>query len=118
MSIGESRKAWVVVLTRSSYLAATVLLAYSLRRVKSRYPLHVLATPALDAKARKTLNDTGVSIIEIDELRPKVEVSVVAARFVDTWDKLRVFGLEGFEVSGMISGPPAVVHNHVRIGLN
>lgn len=98
MSIGD-RKAWVVILTRSSYLAATVLLEYSLRRAKSKYPLYVLVTPSLPKDSRNTLDEAGCNVIEIDELRPKIEVSVVAARFVDTWDKLRAFGLEGFQVS-------------------
>lgn len=93
-----NNKAWVVLLTRSNYLAATILLDYSLKRVKSRYPLHVLITPSLPKSSVKALQDAGCDIIKVDVLRPQVEVSVVAARFTDTWDKLRAFGLEGFEV--------------------
>ena len=94
-------KAWVVLLTRSNYLAATVLLHYSLRRVESKYPLHVLVTPTLPESAKQTLEDAGCSLINVDVLRPQVEVSVVAERFADTWDKLRAFGLEGFDVGGL-----------------
>lgn len=100
MSIGD-RKAWVVILTGSSYLAATILLDYSLKRVKSKYPLHVLVTPALPDSSREALKNAGCSIIEIEPLKPKMEVSIVAARFADTWTKLRAFGLEGFEVSAL-----------------
>ena len=97
-SSNDGQKAWVVLLTRSNYLAATILLDYSLKRVKSKYPLHVLVTPTLPQSSVQALKDAGCKIINVDVLRPQVEVSVVAARFTDTWDKLRAFGLEGFEV--------------------
>jgi hypothetical protein len=93
-----SEKAWVVLLTRSNYLAATILLDYSLKRVKSKYPLYVLITPSLPESSVQALKDAGCKIINVDVLRPQVEVSVVAARFADTWDKLRAFGLSGFDV--------------------
>lgn len=99
--VQPTAKAWVVLLTRSNYLAATVLLHYSLRRVESKYPLHVLVTPTLPESAKQTLEDAGCSLINVDVLRPQVEVSVVAERFADTWDKLRAFGLEGFDVGGL-----------------
>jgi hypothetical protein len=98
MSIGKE-VAWVVILTRSNYLAATILLDYSLKKVKSKYKLYVLVTRSLPEEAREALRNAGCNIIEIEELRPKIEVSVVASRFTDTWDKLRAFGLEGLEVS-------------------
>lgn len=98
MSIGKEL-AWVVILTRSNYLAATILLDYSLKKVNSKYKLYVLVTRSLPEEAREALKSAGCNMIEIEELRPKIEVSVVAARFTDTWDKLRAFGLEGFEVS-------------------
>lgn len=97
MSIGKEL-AWVVILTRSNYLAATILLDYSLKKVQSKYKLYVLITRSLPEEAREALKNAGCNMIEIEELRPKIQVSIVAARFTDTWDKLRAFGLEGFEV--------------------
>ena len=88
----------MILLTRPTYLAATILCAYSLKRVKSKYSLHVLVTPTLPDSSVQALMNAGCSIIKVDPLRPGVEVSVVAARFSDTWDKLRAFGLEGFDV--------------------
>lgn len=110
MSIGngsKERKAWVVLLTRSNYLAATILLHYSLQRVKSKYPLYVLVTPTLPQPAVQALKDAGCEIINVEVLRPQIEVSVVAERFADTWDKLRAFGLDGFDVSQSSSHTPA-----------
>ena len=95
---GSSKKAWVVLLTRASYLPATILLDYSLKRVKSKYDLYVLVTPTLPDSSAQTLQSAGCKIIAIEALRPQVSISVVAERFVDTWDKLRAFGLEGFDV--------------------
>lgn len=95
----SGEKAWVVLLTKSNYLAGSILLAYSLKRIKSKYPLYVLVTPTLPASSKQALIDADIKIIDIEVLRPQIEVSVVASRFTDTWDKLRAFGLEGFEVS-------------------
>lgn len=100
--VADGKKAWVVLLTRSNYLGATILLDYSLKKVKSKYPLHVMITPALPASSVQALKYAGCNIIEVQELRPQIKVSVVAERFVDTWDKLRVFGLEGFEVRRLL----------------
>lgn len=94
----KDSKAWVVILTRSSYLPATILLDYSLKRVKSKFQLHVLVTPSLAQSSVQALKEAGCSIIEIEPLKPDFKVSLIATRFEDTWTKLRAFGLQGFEV--------------------
>jgi len=111
MSIDEQKKAWVVLLTRSNYLAATILLHYSLQRLKSKYPLYVLVTPTLPQSSKQALKDAGCPLIEVDVLRPQVEVSVVAERFADTWDKLRAFGLEGFDRVVMLDADMLIMQN-------
>lgn len=92
------RHAWATLLTRSSYLPGVILLAYSLQRVKSAYPLIVLVTSSLPSESVHALKDLNLKIQYVEPLRPKMQVSIVAERFADTWDKLRVFGLEGYEV--------------------
>jgi inositol 3-alpha-galactosyltransferase len=92
------RYAWATLLTRPSYLPGALLLAHSLRRVRSAYPLVVLATPSLPASAVAALTQLGVEVQHVAPLRPAMPVSVVAERFADTWDKLRAFGMEGYEV--------------------
>lgn len=93
------QRAWVTLLTRSSYLPGVILLAHSLRRVKSAYPLIVLVTESLSPDSMTALKEIELEVRRVEPLRPKTTVSVVAERFADTWDKLRVFGLEGYEVS-------------------
>lgn len=90
--------AWIVLLTRPSYLPGVVLLAHSLRLVHSQYPLVVAVTPSLPAYAVDVLFDSGCRVKYIEPIRPKEQVTVVADRFEDTWTKLAVFGFEEYEV--------------------
>jgi len=89
--------AYATLITRSSYLAGVVLLAHSLKRHKSRYPLVVLYTPNLPKNAVKALELEGrhsnIVPIEVEPLLPGngQQTYLIAARFADTWTKLRVF---------------------------
>nr|POE56195.1 galactinol synthase 2 [Quercus suber] len=91
--------AYTTLITRASYLAGVIVLAHSLRRHGSRYPLVVLYTPSLAS--------TAVRILELESARsnlilrpcapllPRTEAqgTLIAERFGDTWTKLRVFDL-------------------------
>jgi inositol 3-alpha-galactosyltransferase len=106
-----SKNAYATLLTRPSYLAGAILLAYSLHKHSPTTPLIILYTPetlpepciqALEAEARHT----GCIPRPVSHLRlpPRVadaarEKGMVAERFIDTWSKLRVFEVwdAGFE---------------------
>jgi inositol 3-alpha-galactosyltransferase len=96
--------AWATLLTRASYLPGVILLHHSLKKVGSAYPLIVLYTPSLESTAVDALKALGIELISTEPLRPKVPVSVVAERFADTWDKLRVFELTGYDRLVLIDG--------------
>jgi inositol 3-alpha-galactosyltransferase len=104
-------RAWVTLLTRASYLPGVLLLHYSLQRVRSIYPLVVLATPSLEPSAIAALRALSIEIIEVAPLRPAVPVSLIAERFADTWDKLRALGLPGYERVGLIDGDMLLLRN-------
>ncbi|TVY15098.1 Galactinol synthase 6 [Lachnellula arida] len=92
--------AWVTLVTKASYLPGAVLLAYSLQKHKSRYPLIILTTPSFPASLIPQLQEecslsNGIHL-PIDPLSPpphNLPPSLIAARFADTWTKLRVFEL-------------------------
>jgi hypothetical protein len=92
-------RAWVTVLTGPAYLPGTIILADSLRRVESKYPLLVCVTPSVNKTEQNALKAAGCELMVIEPLKPKVKVNVVATRFEDTWTKLVVFGLVPMEVS-------------------
>lgn len=91
--------AWVVLLTSPWYLPGVIVLAYSLRKVRSKYPLIVAVTPSLPNEAVDALVEFGLETRLVESLRPKTEVPVVAHRFENTWTKLAVFGFEGLQVN-------------------
>ncbi|KAG5648093.1 hypothetical protein DXG03_007128 [Asterophora parasitica] len=88
-----SRKAaYVTLLTKTSYLAGTLVLDYGLRAVNSEYPLVVMVTPSLPKDARDVLQKRGILTREVDTLEPETGAHTLAAhdaRFADTWTKLR-----------------------------
>ncbi|KAG6816287.1 hypothetical protein H0H87_007230 [Tephrocybe sp. NHM501043] len=96
-----SRKAaYVTLLTKTSYLAGTLVLDYGLRAVNSKYPLVVMVTPTLPSEARDVLRNHGILTREVDSLQPKEgshSLSTHDARFADTWTKLRGFELVEYD---------------------
>jgi inositol 3-alpha-galactosyltransferase len=97
----QPKRAWVTLLTRPSYLAGAVLLAHSLHKHHSAYPLLILYTSTLGESCISTLRRetaiTNAILIPTSPLHPKTQVSLIAQRFADTWTKLRVFSLFDYD---------------------
>jgi len=96
----NSKRAYVTLLTKTSYLPGALVLDYGLRAVHSKYPLVVMATPALPENVKDVLKKRGILIREVDPLKPEEGTHVLAAhdeRFADTWTKLRGFELDEYE---------------------
>ena len=96
--------AYTTLITRASYLAGVILLAHTLRKHGSIYPLIVLYTPSLDGPALSALRaEASKSNLILKEcellLVPgTTKVNLIAERFRDTWTKLRVFQLFDYEM--------------------
>ncbi|KAF2007782.1 glycosyltransferase family 8 protein [Amniculicola lignicola CBS 123094] len=110
----SNNNAYATLLTRPSYLAGVILLAYTLHKCSPSTPLIVLHTPgdtlpkacidALELEAASSniilrkVDHVKISMSEAkdegDGGRGK-EIGMVAERFADTWTKLRVFELHG-----------------------
>ncbi|KAI4929156.1 hypothetical protein J4E85_005781 [Alternaria conjuncta] len=97
----QGKNAYVTLLTRPSYLAGAILLAYTLHKHSPSTPLIITYTP-------ETLPETCINAFKaeaaysniilhpVEHLRlPEdgTEHGMVAERFIDTWTKLRVFDL-------------------------
>ena len=98
----DSGKAWVTLLTKTSYLQGCLVLNHSLQRVKSKYPLVVFATPELPEQARSILQRKGIRVRDIKYIDPPKqgkELDEHDQRFADTWTKLRCFEMTEYEVS-------------------
>ncbi|KAG9833916.1 nucleotide-diphospho-sugar transferase, partial [Aureobasidium melanogenum] len=91
--------AYCTLITRSSYLAGVLILAHTLAKYKSAYPLIVLYTDTLPASSVRALEleapHSNLILHRVDALLPRenVHVHLIAERFADTWTKLRVFEL-------------------------
>jgi len=87
----DSSRAYVTLLTKSSYLAGVLVLNHSLRQVDARYPLVVMVTPSLPDEARSLLRNCAIRTREVTSLHPPVHHTLANhdSRFADTWTKLR-----------------------------
>ncbi|KAI1840902.1 hypothetical protein JX265_013398 [Neoarthrinium moseri] len=101
---GSTRRAYATLITRSSYLAGVVVLAHTLRKHGSRYPLVVLWTASLSNNAFRALEyealHGNLTLRQCEILLPPKgrRTSLIAERFEDTWTKLRVFELVEYDV--------------------
>ncbi|KAF4548111.1 Glucose N-acetyltransferase-like protein 4 [Elsinoe fawcettii] len=98
MASEPDQYAYCTLITRASYLAGVVLLAHSLKK-HSSHPLIVLYTPSLPASSIRALeleaSKSNMLLHRTEALLPRenIHVNLIAARFADTWTKLRVFQL-------------------------
>ena len=83
------KRGWVTLLTRPSYLAGVVILAYSLRKHESQIPLIVLVTDGVPQECIDILKAEGSQVLmtvkRVEHLTPRQKVNIVAKRFADTW---------------------------------
>jgi len=74
--------AWIVfLLSTSSYLPGVLVLAHSLKKHKSKYPLIVAVNPKLPQETKDALVAYGLEIKEVSPLMPVGAVTTIAERF-------------------------------------
>ena len=94
-----SNYAYCTLITRSSYLTGVVILAHTLKKSGSAYPLIVLYTDTLPQSSIRALEleapHSNLILHHVSALLPRdnIHVHLIAERFADTWTKLRVFQL-------------------------
>ena len=109
--------AYTTLITRASYLAGVIILAHTLKKQGSRYPLLVYYTKSLERDAVRVLElqATKLNLIlkPVDFLLPpsNVEVHLIAERFGDTWTKLRVFDCIEYDAVCYLDADMAIYRN-------
>jgi len=101
----SGKNAYVTLLTRPSYLAGAILLAYTLKKHSPDTPLVITYTPETLPESsvqafRHEAKYSNIILHPVEHLRlPEdgTEHGMVAERFIDTWTKLRVFDLHEME---------------------
>ena len=116
MVLENSKRAWVTLLTRASYLPGVITLAYSLRKHSTVHPLVVLITPSLPESSVRALeleahHNPFLIVHPVEPLLPKGPVTLIAARFEDTWTKLRAFELTSYDVCVFLDADLTVYKN-------
>ena len=101
---GNHQRAWVTLLTRSSYLPGVITLAHSLSTHATLYPLIVLVTPSLPESSVRALELESVHnpLVVVHPVEPLLlpnnqKMTLIASRFEDTWTKLRAFELTAYQ---------------------
>lgn len=103
--------AWVTLLTKQTYLPGLVILDDSLRKVASKFPLLVLYTSSLEPEAISTMEKLGIRHQYCEYICPPKGISHIAERFVDTWTKLRICEVDGYDRVVMIDNDMIVLQN-------
>lgn len=115
--------AFITLITRPSYLAGVIVLAHTLAKSRSKFPIVVLYTPTIGEEALEALHEEAIDggYIILQETRfllpPQNDadkpIEVAAERFEDTWTKLRVFGTQqlGFKALCYLDADMVVLKN-------
>ncbi|WWC85385.1 uncharacterized protein L201_000248 [Kwoniella dendrophila CBS 6074] len=108
----DKKCAWVVfLLTTPSYLPGILILSWTLRKYKSKYPLIVAVNPRLPKETVTALRDFGLEVRLVEPLIPKGPVTTIAERFIDTWTKAAVFGFDDYDRVCLIDGDMMIRQN-------
>lgn len=99
------KDAYVTLLTRPSYLAGAILLAYTLTKHSPSTPLIITYTPetlssSCIAALKAETKHSNIILHPVEHLRlpdDGTDHGMVAERFIDTWTKLRVFDLHALD---------------------
>ena len=101
----KQKYSYVSLLTNDSYVYGIVLLVESMKKVKTRYPLHVLVTDKVSTASLELLKQLGVTYEVVDTISVSEEIheynsklnARLAAIWKDCWTKFRIFDQTQFE---------------------
>lgn len=100
-----TKYSYVSLLTNDSYTYGIVLLVESMKKVKTRYPLHVLVTDKVSTASLELLKQLGVTYKKVDTISVSEEIhnynmklnSRLSAIWKDCWTKFRIFDLTEYK---------------------
>lgn len=117
----QESSCWVTLVTNQSYIPGAIILAHSLDKHNSKYPLIVQYTSSIGDEALQALEEEArtsrrLRLHRVDLLLPRKDqenTGSVAQRFKDTFTKLRAFGVHklGFTRAVFLDADMAVFQN-------
>lgn len=119
IAVHPKKYAYSTLLTRASYLAGVIILAYTLRKHGSQYPLIVLYTFILSASAVQVLEEEADTLNIIPQLCEPLlppgheRMILIAQRFADTWTKLRVFEIYDYDAVCYLDADMAIFNGNM-----
>ena len=101
----KKKYSYVSLLTNDSYTYGIVLLAESMKKVKTRYPLHVLVTDKVSTTCLELLRQLKVTYEVVDTISVSEEIHEynkklnprLAVTWKDCWTKFRIFDQTQFD---------------------
>ena len=107
-------KAYITLLSSRNYLPGVFALANSLRMVKSAYPLVCALSKGIGTEIENDLDSQGIKCIRLNEdvVRPDANPEKAAfSHWNFTFDKLLVWGLDGYEKLVFLDSDMLVLRN-------
>lgn len=101
----KQKYSYVSLLTNDSYTYGIVLLVESMKKVNTKYPLHVLVTDKVSTASLELLRQLGVTYEVVDTISVSEEIheynskmnARLAAIWKDCWTKFRIFDQTQFD---------------------
>ncbi|KAL4953347.1 nucleotide-diphospho-sugar transferase [Aspergillus filifer] len=104
-SQAQPKKVWATLITNLSYLPGLLTLHHSLLETQTRYPFIALYTPSFPAEGLEALKARNITTLAVPAIQPQSSRKYEAdPRFNETWNKLVVFSLTGFERVILLDG--------------
>lgn len=86
--MSRTNGAYATLITKASYLPGTLVLAHTLQRVGSRYPLVIMVSPDLPRECLDAFELRGLRVVSIERLMPESQDPGTDERMAQTWSKL------------------------------
>ncbi|KAF2834098.1 glycosyltransferase family 8 protein, partial [Patellaria atrata CBS 101060] len=103
---------WTTLITNTAYLSGLLCLDYSLKKVKSAYPLIALYTDTFPAAGHAALDLRGIPKQHVEYLLPSTPKDFSNdPRFYDCWSKLTPFSLTEYERVVQLDSDMVVLKN-------
>ncbi|KAK9766141.1 hypothetical protein K7432_004994 [Basidiobolus ranarum] len=104
---------WATLLTRDQFFEGVRVLAKSLKKSNSIYPLVVIYTSTVSRECLDNLSAEGCILRQVKFINPQPErkVNYLWERYADTWTKLQVWSLVEFERVTFLDADMLVLKN-------
>ncbi|KAG9295015.1 hypothetical protein G9A89_017809 [Geosiphon pyriformis] len=112
-TFSNPERVWATLLTKENkYVKGAQVLAYSLLKVKSKYPLVILHTDALSQTTLNEFRKLGCLTREIKFINPPPSTKKELNEYYrETWTKLRVWEMEEYQRIVLLDADMLVIQN-------